>query len=118
MAAKKTPPTPIDDPNLEDFIRELANNRTDQAALKAREADLVKVIAETLGTGSFTSIAHDVSITRSKSLDTALIEETFPYEKHPGMYSTKVDTTAVRNAIPANTIGRFEKTGNYSVKVK
>lgn len=114
----KPAPTPVTNPQLEDAVRELANLRTDRKAIEAREADLEKVITHELGPGRYSTISHDFTISPTVTLDTDKIAEAFPYEANRGLYTVKVNATAFRAAIPADSHHRFEKTGKTSIRIK
>lgn len=118
--ATKPEPTPITNPQLEDAIRELAANRMDQKALKARETDLVKIITTELEPGQYTSISNDLTISEPRrTLDKAALEAAYPYnEANAFMYGTVLDTGAVKNAIAANSLEQFYKAGASTVTVK
>lgn len=114
----KTAPTPITNPTLEDAIRELANNRTDQRSLKAREADLEKVITHELEPGAYATIGHDVTIAPTRTLDKGALERDYPYEGHPYLYATALDTGAVKSAIAANALDAYYTPGKISVRIR
>lgn len=102
-------------------VQDLVSRRVDideQIDRLSGEKQQINARLAELGLGKHDAGDWTVSVSVSKRLDTAAIEQRFPVTQYPHLYKAAVDTAAIRENFSPIELEKFEISSKPSVTVK